>query len=101
MVPIGLTMTVEDRKVDLQTAYAGWQQCWKHWGGQFVANGHIHAAFMEIPFARSVQKAGYQAKLRNLIRPVPARNSVLTETPLSLSYSSNNLSDELFAFNDD
>lgn len=63
MMPVGQTQTVKVVNEECETVYAEWRWRWKHWGDRCASDGHIYAAFMDIPFVRSVEDAGYEAKL--------------------------------------
>lgn len=42
-------------------AFAGWWRQWKYLGGCRDDNGHMHIAFMNMPFIRIFEEAGYEA----------------------------------------
>lgn len=69
---------------ETEMAYAGWRRCWKRWGGPRGADGHTHAAFIDIPFVRSFEEEGYEAKLSELIGRLHEKTSVPTKPSLSL-----------------
>lgn len=61
MMPFDQTLTVRISNEDREAAYAGWRRRWKHWDGRRDADGHTHAALIDMLFVRSSKEAGYEA----------------------------------------
>lgn len=73
-MPAHKAMATKVGSEERETAYENWRRRRKQWDGRRAADGPTDAAFMDMPFACSVEEADYKAKLSELIGRLQAEN---------------------------
>lgn len=64
MMPVGHTLTVRAGSKERQMDFGWCQPCRNHSGSLLAAHCHTHAAFIDMPFQRSIEDADYETRFR-------------------------------------
>lgn len=67
ILPTGSKLLVLVSHLKCATALAGSRRHWRHSGRNRAVDNHTHGDFMDIPFARSVEKGPYKTRPARLI----------------------------------